>query len=167
MTCGEKVHPKVSGWDVVKLGSGLLKISMDYICYNRVAGSTVNMQALTCRVDVLSVRGGAHIMRYHRLGDEWHVHPVHTCGAVAGTVILQFARRAGGCVLEVRGSNRQNPFGQQAEQVHGDVRIGAMTCHQGNLSMPDAAVADRELDRAHGARNRASSPPLESRSQRG
>ena len=48
-----------------------------------------------------------------------------------------------------------------------DVRIGAMTCHQGNLSMQDAAVADRELDRAHGTQNRASSPPLESRSQRG
>ena len=148
-------------------GWALLMVWKVYIGSNRVADSSANMWLLTCRVDNASVRGGAHIMRYHRLGDKWHVHPVHTCGAVAGSVILQFARRAGGCVLEVRGSNRQNPFGQQAEQVHGDVRIGAMTCHQGNLSMPDAAVADRELDRAHGARNRASSPPLESRSQRG
>ena len=59
VTCGEKVHAKMSGWDVVKLGSALLKVSMDYICYNRVAGSTVNMQALTCRVDVPSAQGGA------------------------------------------------------------------------------------------------------------
>ena len=45
----------------VGIGSiGLLKVSMDYICYNRVAGSTVNMQALTCRVDVPSARGGAY-----------------------------------------------------------------------------------------------------------
>ena len=60
VTFGEKVHAKVSGWDVVKLGSALLKVSMDYICCNMVAGSTVNMQALTCRVDVPSARGGAY-----------------------------------------------------------------------------------------------------------
>ena len=149
-----------SGW-------ALLMISKVGIGYNMATDSTSNMWLLTCRVVVPSVRGGAHTFRYLSFGDERHVNPVHTCEAAARSVTLPFRKCAGGCVLEVRGSNRQSTFGQQAEQVHGDVRIGAMTCHQGNLSMPDAAVADRELDRAHGARNRASSPPLESGSQRG
>jgi hypothetical protein len=48
---------------------------------------------------------------------------------------------------------------EQVAQVHAGIRIGATTCHQGNWSMPDAAVADRELVRGHGPQDRASSPP--------
>ena len=48
---------------------------------------------------------------------------------------------------------------EHAAQGHAEVRIGVTTCHQGNPSMPDAAVAHRELVRVHGPRDRASSPP--------
>jgi hypothetical protein len=48
---------------------------------------------------------------------------------------------------------------EHAAQGHAEVRIGVTTCHQGNPSMPDAAVAKRELVRVLGLRDRASSPP--------
>ena len=48
---------------------------------------------------------------------------------------------------------------EHAAQGHAEVRIGVTTCHQGNPSMPDAAVAHRELVRVHGPRDRASSAP--------
>ena len=51
---------------------------------------------------------------------------------------------------------------EQVAQVHAEVRIGATTCRQGNWSMPDAAVANRELVRVHGPRDWASSPPRRS-----
>ena len=51
---------------------------------------------------------------------------------------------------------------EHAAQGHAEVRIGVTTCHQGNPSMPDAAVAHRELVRVHGPRDRASSPPRRS-----
>ena len=35
---------------------------------------------------------------------------------------------------------------EQVAQVHAEVRIGATTGRQGNWSMPDAAVANRELE---------------------
>ena len=37
---------------------------------------------------------------------------------------------------------------EQVAQVHAGIRIGATTCHQGNWSMPDAAVADPLQQRA-------------------
>ena len=40
-------------------GWALLMVWKAYIGYNRVAHSMVNMQALTCRVDAASERGGA------------------------------------------------------------------------------------------------------------
>ena len=48
---------------------------------------------------------------------------------------------------------------EQVAQVHAGVRIGATTCHQGNWSMPDPAVADRELVQGHGPQDRTSSAP--------
>ena len=51
---------------------------------------------------------------------------------------------------------------EHAAQGHAEVRIGVTTCHQGNPSMPDAAVANRELVRVHGPRDWASSPPRRS-----
>ena len=50
---------------------------------------------------------------------------------------------------------------EQAAQVDGEVRIGAMTWYQGNPSMPDAAAAERGLVRVHGPRDRTSSLPRE------
>jgi hypothetical protein len=49
--------------------------------------------------------------------------------------------------------------GAGAAQVHAKVRIAATTCHQGNLSMPDAAEAERDLDQPHVAQERTSLPP--------
>ena len=56
---------------------------------------------------------------------------------------------------------------EQAAQVHGEVRIGAMTWYQRNPSMPDAAAAERGLVRVHGPRDRTSSPPREQCSRQG
>ena len=39
---------------------------------------------------------------------------------------------------------------EQAAQVDGEVRIGAMTWYQGKPSMPVAAAAERGLARVHG-----------------
>ena len=50
---------------------------------------------------------------------------------------------------------------EQAAQVDGEVRIGAMTWYQGNPSMPDAAAAERGLVRVHGPQDRTSSLPRE------
>ena len=43
----------------------------------------------------------------------------------------------------LRGSNGEHALGQGVAQGHGEVRIGAMTWHQGNWSMPDAAAPER------------------------
>ena len=59
MTCGEKEHGKMSERGPLNAGWALLMVWKAYIGYNRVAHSMVNMQALTCRVDAASERGGA------------------------------------------------------------------------------------------------------------
>ena len=126
----------------VGIGSiGLLKVSMDYICYNRVAGSTVNMQALTCRVvDIPSARGGAHHWGPFMFHDSGRFPAVHT--------ILRQRRNwpwgthGGRPVLQVLRPTVMRPFKldvEHAAQGHAEVRIGVTTCHQGNPSMPDAA----------------------------
>ena len=52
----------------------------------------------------------------------------------------------------MRGSNRQSTFGQQAEQVHGDVRIGAMTCHQASGQPVHAGCSGRRSRTRSGSR---------------
>jgi len=80
VTCGEKVHAKVSGCGTVKSGWALLMIWMDYSGYTMATDSTVNMQALTCRVDAASARGGALHSRAFGLHAWRPMSAVHTCG---------------------------------------------------------------------------------------
>ena len=63
VTYGGKEHGKMSRCGPLNAGWALLMVWKVYIGYNRVAHSMVNMQALTCRVDAASVRGGAWNMK--------------------------------------------------------------------------------------------------------